>query len=108
VTTHILNCFILEGENYLMGLIMNILKSMRAHLLSFKDQFELQAYMNKTMFDALDCSKFYECLDDISIQDSSKANEVDQEALALNDLKHDCLKDGKENQKPEPSLTYSA
>jgi len=33
VTTHILNCFILDGENYLLELIMNILKSMRAHLL---------------------------------------------------------------------------
>lgn len=37
VTTHIFNCFILEGESYIIDLLLNIYKSFRFSIMNFKE-----------------------------------------------------------------------
>ena len=60
VSTHILNMFILDGEEYIVTLILGIYKSMRKHIMALKDQFDIMAYLSKTVFvEALDQGKFY-------------------------------------------------
>jgi hypothetical protein len=58
--THVLNMFILDGENYMMKLLINIFKNMQANLLNKYDQFEIHAYMSKEMWeDAINQNKFH-------------------------------------------------
>lgn len=59
-STHVLNMFILEGECMIVDLILNIYKNMTPDILAKKDQFEIQAYMSKTIYDqAMAEGKFY-------------------------------------------------
>ena len=48
--THVLNMFILEGEQFIVDLLMNILKNMTMEILKFDSQFEIQQYMSRKMF----------------------------------------------------------
>ena len=49
--THIINMFILDGEQFIVDLVMNIYKNMMPEVLKITDQFEIQAYMSKDIFD---------------------------------------------------------
>ena len=40
--THVLNMFILEGENFIVSLILNVLKNMTMEILKFDSQFDIQ------------------------------------------------------------------
>jgi hypothetical protein len=40
-TTHLINCFILDGEKFIVDTIVNVLRSMRSKLLQFDDLFDL-------------------------------------------------------------------
>lgn len=67
VSTHILNMFILDGEEYIVSLILGIYKSMRTQIMALKDQFDVMAYLSKTVFvEALDQGKFYKQASDNS------------------------------------------
>jgi hypothetical protein len=58
--THILNLFILDGESFIVELILNIYRNMLPEVLKIEDQFEIQAFMSKEIFeDALMQNKFY-------------------------------------------------
>lgn len=47
--------FILDGEEYIVSLILGIYKSMRNQIMALKDQFDIMAYLSKTVFvEALD------------------------------------------------------
>ena len=46
-STHIMNLFILDGEKFIMDLIMNVYKNMTPEVLKLTDNFEIQAYMSK-------------------------------------------------------------
>ena len=41
ITTHIFNCFMLEGEQYILDLVVNIFKSMRSNIMMQNGQFEI-------------------------------------------------------------------
>ena len=41
VSTHIFNMFILDGEKYILDLIIHIYKSMRSHILNLTEQFDI-------------------------------------------------------------------
>ena len=61
VTTHILNCFILDGESYILDLLLNVYKSFRFSIMNFNDSHEIIDYMSKLMFvHAEKQSKYYE------------------------------------------------
>lgn len=58
--THILSLFILDGEEFMTQLIFNIFKSMQTKILSIHEEFDLQAYISKPMYDdAFDQGLFY-------------------------------------------------
>ena len=58
--THVLNMFILEGEKYLVELLLNVMKNMCHVILGYETQFEIQNYMCRKMFkQALKEGKFY-------------------------------------------------
>ena len=40
-TTHIFNMFMLDGETFIMDLIMNIYKNMKQEIIKRKDEFEI-------------------------------------------------------------------
>ena len=48
--THVLNMFILEGESFIVDLLMNIMKNMTMEILKFNSQFDIQQYMSRKMF----------------------------------------------------------
>ena len=59
-STHCLNMFILDGEKFMVELILNVFKNMAAQIISLKDSFEIQAYLCKDVFEqALKEDKFY-------------------------------------------------
>ena len=41
ITTHIMNCFILDGESYILDIILHLFKSVRKEIMAYKDQFEI-------------------------------------------------------------------
>ena len=49
--THILSMFILEGEPFMIDLIFNILRNKKSKIISLTDQFEIQAFMSKEMYE---------------------------------------------------------
>lgn len=49
--THILNQFILNGENYMISLIFNVYKNKSEKIITIKDSFEIQAYMSKEIYE---------------------------------------------------------
>lgn len=52
--------FMLEGESFIQDLIVNIYINMSPTILNLKDQFEIQSYLSKQLFDdALKQGKFY-------------------------------------------------
>jgi len=59
-STHILNMFMLEGQNFIVDLIVNCYKNMAGEVLKLKDSFEIQAYLTKDIFEqAIDAGMFY-------------------------------------------------
>ena len=59
-STHILTLFILDGESFIMDLIINIYRNIQDKILKMNDSFEIQAYLSKDMFeDALNSNLFY-------------------------------------------------
>ena len=50
-STHILTMFMLEGESFIHDLIVNIYINMSPIILNMKDQFEIQSYLSKQLFD---------------------------------------------------------
>lgn len=40
-TTHIFNMFMLDGESFIMDLIMNIYNNMKSEIIKRKDEFEI-------------------------------------------------------------------
>jgi len=58
--THVMSLFILDGEASMKKIIMNVYKNMSAKVIEIKDQFEIQAYMSKQIYDdALEQGLFY-------------------------------------------------
>ena len=58
--THIFNLFLLDGETFIVDLILNIYRNMQGNILKLKDEFEVQAYMSKAIYDeALEKGLFY-------------------------------------------------
>lgn len=49
--THVLNMFILEGESYIIELLVTIMKNMTPNIVDLDSQFEIQQYMSKEMFE---------------------------------------------------------
>ena len=59
-STHILTNFMLDGEKFILELIVNVFTNMRENVLALKDQFEIQQYLSKQIYDdALSAKKFY-------------------------------------------------
>lgn len=59
-STHIMNMFLLEGEQFIIALIMNIYKQMTPRILQLNDEYELLTFMTKTIYkQALDDGLFY-------------------------------------------------
>lgn len=50
-STHVLNLFMLEGEKAIVELVLNIYNNMTPEILAKKDQFEIQAYLSKGIYD---------------------------------------------------------
>ena len=59
-STHILTNYMLDGEKFILELIVNVFTNMRENILALKDQFEIQQYLSKQIYDdALSAKKFY-------------------------------------------------
>ena len=60
-STHILSMFMLDGEAFIVSTILNVYKNMQTEIMKLKDQFEIQAYLSKEVFEeAMTQNKFYE------------------------------------------------
>ena len=58
--THVMNMFILEGETYIVELLLHIMKKMALNIVNLNSQFDIQQYMSKQMFDdAMRSGNFY-------------------------------------------------
>jgi len=49
--THVLNMFILDGESFIVDVLMNVMKNMGPHILKMDDYGEIFEYMRKGMYD---------------------------------------------------------
>jgi len=49
--THVLNMFILDGESFIVDVLMNVMKHMGPRILKMDDYGEIFEYMRKGMYD---------------------------------------------------------
>lgn len=49
--THILNLFILDGEQAIFDLVMKVMSSMKQQILQIQDSFEIQSYLARDLWD---------------------------------------------------------